>query len=41
VLIILIAAWPTIKAAAYSVAVAEVTTVLMITLRKQIGALGL
>src|SRR5450830_214992 len=36
----LIAACPTINAAAYSVAVAEVTTVLMITLMKQIGALG-
>ena len=36
----LIAACPTMNAAAYSVAAAEVTTVLMITLRKQIGAFG-
>ena len=31
----LIAACPTMNAAAYSVAIAEVTTVLMMTLRKQ------
>ncbi len=40
VLIILIAACSTIKAAAYSAAVADVTTVLMIRLKKQAGAFG-
>ncbi len=34
------AVWPTINAAAYSVAVADETTVLIMTLRKVTGAFG-